>query len=269
MISVQEALDKIFALLEPLDAESIELRKASGRVLAEAVIASRAQPPFSASVMDGYAVATADVYAGDTFSVIGEAAAGSRFEGRVETGQAVRIFTGAPAPDGAQRVLIQEDVSRDADTIQVKENADSSLYIRDAGADFAEGAEIPAGRKLTTADIALAAAMNTPTVRAFRQPIVALIPTGDELVMPGEDPTDDQIIASNIFGLAAMLESEGAIVRILPIARDNEAALSAVFDLAKGADLVVTIGGASVGDHDLVGTVAADRGMERSFSNMA
>ncbi len=269
MISVDEALEKVLALLAPLDAETVPLARAAGRVLAGDIVATRAQPPFDASVMDGYAVRDADVAPGATLTVIGEAAAGHRFHGVLSPGEAVRIFTGAPMPEGADRVVIQEDVERAGDRVLLKANIDSSRYIRPLGTDFNVGDRITAGRRLTPADVALAASMNVPVVRVTRKPAVALIATGDELVMPGETPGPDQIIASNAFGLAALLEDEGAEVRRLPIARENRASLEACLALARGADLVVTIGGASVGDHDLVGEVAAGLGLDRSFYKVA
>lgn len=269
MISVAEAHDHIAALASPLGTETIPLRAAHGRMLRDPIVATRDQPPFAASVMDGYAVPAAEVSPDDSFYVVGEAAAGAAFDARLEAGQAVRIFTGAPVPEGAMRVIIQEDVTREGDRITLKGNADSKLYIRPSGADFKSGQEIPAPRRLSSADIALAAAMNAATLRVSRRPVVALLATGDELVMPGEAPRADQIIASNTFGLAALVESEGSIARILPIAPDREDALEQSFTLAASADLIVTIGGASVGDHDLVGKVAAKLGMDRSFYRIA
>ena len=269
MISVDEALGHVLALLSPLDDETVPLARAAGRVLAEDIVAMRAQPPFDASVMDGYAVRDADVAPGATLTVIGEAAAGHRFHGAVAPGEAVRIFTGAPMPEGADRVVIQEDVERAGERVLLKANIESSRYIRPLGTDFHVGDRIVEGRRMTPADVALAASMNVPAVRVTRKPVVALIATGDELVIPGETPGPDQIIASNAFGLAAVLEDEGAEVRRLPIAQDNRASLEACFALARGADLVVTIGGASVGDHDLVGEVAAGLGLDRSFYKVA
>ena len=265
MISVDEALSHLFSLVSPLEAESVPLQDACGRVLAETVTARRDQPPFSASAMDGYAVQSSDAVPGARLSVIGEAAAGHGFAGGLSQGQAVRIFTGAPVPDGADRVVIQEDVAREGDTITLGDQLDEGPHIRRKGTDFSVGDAMKAPRRLTPSDVALLAAMNVPRVMVARKPVVALISTGDELVMPGEDPGPDQIIASNTFGLKAMLEEMGATARLLPIARDNTASLETAFDLAEGADLVVTIGGASVGDHDLVGDVAASLGMERSF----
>jgi molybdopterin molybdotransferase len=265
MISVEEALSQLYSLVAPLPCESIPLQDAAGRILAEPATARRDQPPFPASAMDGYAVRSDDTSPGARLDVIGEAAAGHGFTGNVQIGQAVRIFTGAPVPQGADRVVIQEDVTREGDTITLGDNLDEGPHIRRKGIDFATGDTIDAPRLLTPSDIALLAAMNIPQVMVTRKPVVALISTGDELVMPGDDPGPDQIIASSTFGLKAMLEQLGASARLLPIARDNTASLETAFDLAEGADLVVTIGGASVGDHDLVGDVAASLGMERSF----
>lgn len=265
MISVDQAMGHIFDLVTPLGTETVPLREAANRVLAAPITATRNQPPFRASVMDGYAVA--GDHAG--YDVIGESAAGLSFHGSLSDGQAVRIFTGAPLPEGATRVIIQEDVTRDGNRIAVSGDADTQPYIRDIGIDFRVGDQIAAPRRLTPADLALAASMNVAEVTVARRPSVALIATGDELVMPGEDPAPDQIIASNTFGLAAIAEAEGAKARLLPIARDNPASLEAAFGLAAGADLIVTIGGASVGDHDLVGEVAATLGMDRSFYKVA
>lgn len=265
MITVDEALAHLFSLVAPLDTEEVPLQQASGRVMATDAVARRDQPPFAASAMDGYAVAADAVRPGARFTVIGEAAAGHAFDGPVGAGQAVRIFTGAPVPAGTDRVVIQEDVTRDGDTITLGDALDDNAYVRPAGGDFRTGQRLEAPRTLAPADIALLASMNIPAVTVRRKPRVALISTGDELVMPGDTPGPDQIIASNTFGLKAMLDGIGAEARILPIARDTRSSLSAAFDLAKGSDLVITIGGASVGDHDLVGAVAAELGMERAF----
>lgn len=269
MISVDAALDQLLALATPLASESVPLIHAAGRVLAEPAIAQRDQPPFAASSMDGYAIKSAEAELHVQLKVIGEAAAGHRFYGTVGAGHAVRIFTGAPVPEGADFVVIQEDVERAGDLITVTSEPGEKTNIRPAGGDFTKGTCIDAPRRLSAQDVALLASMNIPNVTVTRKPDVALISTGDELVLPGEDPGPDQIIASNTFGLKAMLDSLGAHPRILPIARDNEASLKTAFDLAQGADLIITIGGASVGDHDLVGDVAADLGMERSFYKVA
>ncbi|WP_417471904.1 gephyrin-like molybdotransferase Glp [Leisingera sp.] len=269
MISVNDARTQLLALVRQLEAETVPLAEAAGRVLAQDVVARRDQPPFSASAMDGYAVNAAEVERHAMFKVIGEAAAGHGFQGRVGAGQAVRIFTGALVPDGASFVVIQEDVSRTGDLITITSEPGANSNIRPRGGDFLAGQTVSSPRLLTAADIALLAAMNIPSVPVTRRPEVALISTGDELVMPGDTPEADQIIVSNTFGLKAMLDGLGARARILPIARDTRSALRTAFELAEGADLVVTIGGASVGDHDLVADVAADLGLQRSFYKVA
>jgi len=269
MISVREALDNLFALTAVMPVEHIALRDANGRVLACEVTAQRTQPPFAASSMDGYALRRAEVEPDAMFKVVGEAAAGHRFDGSLRAGQAVRIFTGAPVPDGADFVVIQEDVTRRGDLITLGHNIGSKDNIRPAGGDFVEGSPLSAPRRLRPADIALLAAMNIASVPVYVKPVVAIIATGDELVQPGETPGPDQIIASNTYGLAAMLENLGATARLMPIARDNAASLKRSFELAQGADLVITIGGASVGDHDLVAPVAAELGMQQSFYKVA
>ncbi|MGJ8623600.1 MAG: molybdopterin molybdotransferase MoeA [Yoonia sp.] len=269
MMTVEAALDALFALVSPLKAEYVPLSQANGRVLAQDVTAARNQPPFAASAMDGYAVARAGIGAGKTLDVIGEAAAGHRWEGTVGPDQAVRIFTGAPLPNGTDHVVIQENVARDGDRITLDDSANDNPYVRPAGADFRAGDAMQAPRLLRPADIALLASMNIARVPVTRKPTVAIIATGDELVQPGEDPREDQIIASNSYGLAALISELGAHPRLLPIARDNVPALELAFGLAADADLIVTIGGASVGDHDLVGGVAQSLGMQQSFYKIA
>jgi len=269
MISVAEALEKVLSLGVRLPAEEVPVRAAAGRVLAEGLRAKRTQPPFSASAMDGYAVQDGDWTTGAVLRVIGEAAAGHGFGGTVQPGEAVRIFTGAPLPDGADRVVIQEDVIRSDNQITLGQTLDTGRHVRPAGGDFNEGDLFAAPRKIGPADIALLASMNHAVIPVVRKPVVAIMATGDELVAPGETPNPDQIIASNSYGIAAQLEAAGAETRLLPIARDTRDALRAVFAMAKGADLIVTIGGASVGDHDLVAEVAADLKMEQSFYKIA
>jgi molybdopterin molybdotransferase len=269
VITVAEALAACLALTRVLPGERIALSEAGGRVLAEPVFARRDQPPFAASAMDGYAVRIADAVPGARLRVVGEAPAGRAWAGEIGPGEALRIFTGAPMPQGAERVVIQEDVTRDGAEIVIGEGLDEGPHMRPSGADFRAGARIEAPRRLSPADLALAAAMNAPVLTVTRRPVVALIATGDELVLPGEDPRADQIVASNTYGLKALIEAEGGVARMLPIARDDEESLRAVFDVAQGADLIVTVGGASVGDHDLVGAVAEGLGLERAFYKIA
>ena len=269
MITVAEAHALLAGLVAPLEMEQVPLAEAHGRVLARDISAGRDQPPFAASSMDGYAIKAAEAELHAMFRVVGESAAGPRFSGALGAGQAVRIFTGAPVPEGADFVVIQENVSAKGDLITITDGPGAKSNIRPAGVDFRKGMTLAAPRLLRPADIALLAAMNHDRVPVTRRPKVALIATGDELVMPGERPGADQIIASNTFGLQAMLAEAGAQPRLLPVARDSHASLATAFDLAQGADLVITVGGASVGDHDLVGEVAAGLGMERAFYKVA
>ena len=269
MISVSDALSHLFDLVTATEVEAVPLRQAAGRVLARDVVATRTQPPFAASSMDGYALRQTEVEPDAMFKVIGEAAAGHRFDGVVKAGQAVRIFTGAPVPEGADFVVIQEDTTRRGDLIMLGHDIGPKTNIRPAGGDFHAGDTLDAPRLLRPADIALLASMNVATVPVYAKPRVAIIATGDELVQPGEVPNPDQIIASNTYGLAALLEQHGAQCRMIPIARDTVPSLTQAFIMAQDADLIITIGGASVGDHDLVAPVAAPMGMEQSFYKVA
>src|SRR3989338_6139284 len=254
MITLEEALARCLALAAPLSTETIPLRHANSRVMAAPAVARLTQPPFAASAMDGYALGSAATK-GDSFTVIGEAGAGHAFAGRLAPDQAARIFTGAPLPEGAVTIAIQEDVAATGDKITLNAAAHVGDNIRPRGQDFTEGTALPSPRRLRPNDLALLAAMNLPQVTVTRRPVVALIATGDELVMPGETPRPDQIIASNTFALAAMIESAGGEARMLPIARDTEADLRTVFSLTEGADLI--------------GKVAADLGLERAFWKIA
>jgi molybdopterin molybdotransferase len=267
MIPVSEALDRLFALVPAPVPEIVPLQKAHGRVLIGRVSAQSDQPPFDSSSMDGYAVVAAEP--GARLRVVGESAAGRGHPRPVGPDEAVRIFTGAPLPPGAKRVVLQEDVSRDGDTIVIGDRLDAGDNVRPAGNDFRAGDGLPVPRRLSSADVALLAAMNVAALPVARKPRVALIATGDELVMPGESPGPDQIIASNTFGLHALLEQLGAEPRLLPIARDNRDSLTTVLGMVDDADLVITVGGASVGDYDLVAPVAAALGMETAFHKVA
>ncbi|MDD8023450.1 MAG: molybdopterin molybdotransferase MoeA [Paracoccaceae bacterium] len=269
MITVEEALARVLALAAPLPTETVPLRRAAGRVLAAPATATLTQPPFSASAMDGYWIDAADHRPGAVLRVAGQSAAGRGWTAPVAQGQALRIFTGAPVPRDGGVVVLQENVTREGDTITLPQTLDTQDNIRPRGQDFAQGDQLAAPRKLDARALGLLAAMNVPEVSVYRRPVVAIIATGDELVMPGEAPGPDQILCSNSFALAALAEAAGAEVRMLPIARDTEASLRMVFDLAQGADLIVTSGGASVGEHDLVGQVATDLGLERAFWKIA
>ena len=267
MITVEEAQARILALAGPLQVEEVPLAQAAGRRLAAAVAALADAPPFDASAMDGYAVAGA-VAEGAVFRVIGQAAAGQPWPGRLAPGEALRIFTGAMLPEGAQAVLIQEDAEVTGETVTVRPGHDRARYIRPRGQDFAAGFTL-APRRLRPADLALLAAMGHGRVPVARRPVVAVISTGDDLVPPGGALGTGQIAAANSVALAAGGAAEGAMVRRLPIARDEPAHLAAVLRLAEGADLVVTSGGASVGDHDLVAPVARALGLKAAFHRVA
>jgi molybdopterin molybdotransferase len=269
LIPVAEALDRLFALVRPLTAGTVPLTQALGRVLARDVAARRDQPPFAASAMDGYAIDGTSLAPGQAYRVVGEAAAGRGLARRIAQGEAARIFTGAPMPEGTDTVLIQEDVTRVGDTITVLPTLGSGPNVRPLGADFTQGDTVTAPRRLRPADIALLAAMNIAEVPVTRRPRVAILATGDELVQPGETPGPDQIIASNSYGLHALATALGAAPRMLPIARDTLASLDFALGLVSDADLVLTIGGASVGDHDLVAQATSAKGMERSFYKVA
>lgn len=266
MISVDEALERILALASAPRPEAVALSMAQGRVLCEPAIARLNQPPFDASAMDGYAMRMADLPG--PLEVIGTSAAGHPWLGTARPHTAIRIFTGAPVPQGYDHVELQEHVLRDGDRITV-ETISASQNIRLKGKDFQQGDVIPAGTVMTPARIGLLASMNVPTVMVARRPLVAIMASGDELVALGTIPAPGQIIGSNDLALAALARDAGADIRILPVARDTEASLRDNFSAAADTDLLVTIGGASVGDHDLVGKVAQDCGMTQALYKVA
>ncbi|MCF6306117.1 MAG: molybdopterin molybdotransferase MoeA [Rhodobacteraceae bacterium] len=269
MISVEDALTRILALCKQTETETVDIRDANTRVLSQDVTAMRDQPPFDASAMDGYAMQRRDLVLGAEFQIIGESPAGGEFDGLVTRGTAVRIFTGGAVPKGADLVLMQENTSRDKDVMTLTELPGGGDHIRKKGSDFKIGDVVHAPRRLNPSDIGLLASMNIAQVPVRKKPVVAVIATGDELVQPGEVPGRSQIICSNNYALKAVLESQGAEVRLLPIARDNRKSLKQVFALALGADMVVTIGGASVGDYDLINPMAAELGLKLDFYKIA
>jgi molybdopterin molybdotransferase len=269
--SVEEALKRILDGVEPMPAESVPIAAAAGRTLATPLAARLTQPPFDASAMDGYAVRAADIgRLPATLTVIGQAAAGHPFAGSVGPGQAVRIFTGAAVPSGADAIVIQEDVARDGASISVREGASEGSNIRTKGFDFRAGdALLEAGRRIGPREVSLAAAMGYGELPVRRRPRIAVLATGDELVQPGGSLGPGQIIASNHLGVAALAEANGAEARLLGIARDARESLDAHIAQAADADVIVTIGGASVGDHDLVAPVLEARGMALAFWKIA
>lgn len=271
-LTVEEALCRVLADAGDLGrTEEVPLQQATGRILAAALAAKLTQPPFNASAMDGYAVRSADVRSlPATLRVIGEAAAGHGFRKPVAPGETVRIFTGAPLPEGTDGIIIQEDVVRDGDTITIATARPDPEYVRLEGFDFTAGQEIlPAGRRLSARDVTLAAAMGHGMLTVRHKPMVAILATGDELVTPGTPPAQDQIVCSNNLGIAAMVEAAGGTPLLLGIARDTRESLSAHIEMAADADILVTIGGASVGDHDLVAPVLQSRGMALDFWKIA
>ncbi|HEX3576870.1 MAG TPA: gephyrin-like molybdotransferase Glp [Rhodopila sp.] len=270
MISVEEARGRILDALRPTPAEIVALAEAWNRVTAEAVSARLTQPPADVSAMDGYALRAEDGGLGARLTVIGAAPAGHPFEGRVGAGEAVRLFTGSVVPAGANAILLQEDATRDGDTVQVNEAVVAGRHIRRAGQDFSAGdAVLPAGRRITARDVGLAAAANHPWLSVHRRPRVAILATGDEIAMPGEPIPPGGIVSSNSHALAALVRAAGGDPMVLPVARDDRSAISAVADSVGGMDLLVTTGGASVGDHDLVIESLKARGMTLDFWQIA
>ncbi|MDP6873139.1 MAG: molybdopterin molybdotransferase MoeA [Alphaproteobacteria bacterium] len=271
MISVAEALQRILDGVHRMPTESINLADAHGRVLARDVTARLTQPPADVSAMDGYAVRAADVAEVPvSLTQIGESAAGSAFEGTVGPGQTARIFTGAPVPKGADAIVIQEDTETDGDQITMKEAPSPGQFVRPAGLDFSRGdVGIPANRVLSARDVGLAAAMNVPWLTVARRPRIALLATGDEIVRPGEPVGPNQIISSNTIALMGLIKASGGEAIDLGIARDDEDSLRALASGARGADMLVTLGGASVGDHDLVRKVLGQDGLELDFWRIA
>lgn len=271
LLPVEEAHRRILDGVTALDTESVDLLRAIERVLAEEVTGRITQPPFNSSAMDGYAVRSADVAGVPArLRVIGESNAGGPFDGEVHSGEAVRIFTGASLPRGADTVVIQEDTGREGDTVIVKERAEAGANIRMAGSDFRAGdVLLRPGRLLDASAITLAAAGGHSRLAVRRRPRVAILATGDELVEPGGVPGAGQIISSNPYGLAALVQRFGGEARLLGIAGDSLEALRTKLDEAGDADVLVTIGGASVGDRDLVKPALEAHGMSLDFWKVA
>ena len=273
LISVAEALERVLKHAAPLPPEEVPLAEADGRVLAFDLKARRTQPPADVSAMDGYAVRAADVAAAPArLKVIGEVPAGRPFAAKVGPGEAARIFTGGVVPDGADTVVVQEVTRRDGDNVEVQKSAAKGRNVRPLGLDFREGDMLLAkGRRLCARDLALAAGMNHPLVPVYRAPHIALFATGDELVPPGREPGPGQIVYSNGFALGALARAEGAAVTDLGLVNDTlGAAVTAIRDARdRSADILVSMGGASVGDYDMVQKAFAAEGMELAFWKVA
>ena len=273
LLSVADALALVLADAVALPAEATALVDACGRVLAGDLVALRTQPPADVSAMDGYAVRAADVAAAPVhLAVVGEVAAGRPFDREIGPGEAARIFTGGVMPRGADTVVIQEITTREGDAVVIKRPEAKGRYVRPQGFDFKAGAALLAnGRRLTARDIALAGAMNHATVPVHRRPRMAVLATGDELVAPGTPPAPGQIVSSNSFALMAIGNREGAETLDLGVAPDHlDATVAAVRRArAAGADVLVTTGGASVGDYDFVRQAFASEGIALSFWQVA
>jgi molybdopterin molybdotransferase len=271
VISVEEALSRLLAPLERLPLEQVSIVDSIGRVLAEDLVARRTQPPFAVSAMDGYAVRAEDLAAVPVeLRIVAEVPAGAGFGGHVGPGEAARIFTGAPMPAGTDTIVIQEDTEREGDRVRVLEGAARGRYVRREGLDFGEGdVLLRAGRRLTARDIGLAAAMNRPWLFVHRRPRVGILSTGDEIVMPGDPIGPHQIVSSNSLALAAFVTACGGIPVSVGNAPDDPAALRQVAAATRGVDLLVTTGGASVGEHDLVRDVLGADGLELDFWQIA
>jgi molybdopterin molybdotransferase len=270
LLSVAEAMARVTHGLMPLEAERVALGSASGRVLAEDLAARLTQPPFDASAMDGYAVRGEDVAAlPATLRLIGVAAAGAGFDGQVGRGEAVRIFTGAPVPQGADTIVIQENAEESHGVVTAKE-AEPGRHIRRRGQDFKEGEVLlAAGTRLGPRELMLAAAMNHAELPVRRKPKVAILATGDEVVPPGSELGKDQIVSSVPIGLATLIERTGGEAMSLGIAKDDANSLVTLAHAGSAADILVTIGGASVGERDLVASALASAGLEIDFWRIA
>ncbi len=273
LLSVTEALQKVLAHARPLPSERIALTDAFSRVLADDLAALRTQPPAAVSAMDGYAVRAEDVTRVPVIlRLIGEVAAGRPFSGMVKPGETVRIFTGGVVPEGADTVVIQECATRDSGQVTILKSAAASANVRSAGLDFRQNEILlRAGRRLTDRDVMLAAAMNYATVNVYQRPKIAVIGTGDELILPGGAPKPGEIVYSNGFAIAALARAEGAEAFDLGVAADRLEAIIAAVHRARdwGADILVTTGGASVGEHDLVQKALAAEGLALSFWRVA
>ncbi|MBK1659100.1 molybdopterin molybdotransferase MoeA [Paracraurococcus ruber] len=270
MISVEDARSRILAALAAAPAETVPLAQGWSRVLARPVISRVTQPPADVSAMDGYAVRTPDAVAGASLAVIGSAPAGHPFAGEVGPGEAVRIFTGAILPPGADAILLQEDAEAAEGRVRVQETVQQGRWIRRRGLDFATGAELlPAGRRLTARDIGLAAAANHAWLAVHRTPRIGILATGDEIALPGDPIPPGGIVSSNAHALAALVRAAGGDPLVLPIAPDDRQAIAEAAVAARACDLLVTTGGASVGDHDLVQAALGPQGFALDFWQIA
>ena len=271
MISVEEALERILSKGSITDIEELPLNQCLGRILAQDITSRRTQPPQAVSAMDGYALRVEYAVEGNSVIRVGEAPAGGSYDGVVNAGETVRIFTGGPVPAGADAIVLQEDVEiADDGAIIIGETAKKDQHIRTAGVDFKEGdVLLEAGRQISAADVGLLASMDWPLVPARRRPKVAILATGDELVLPGEPLGPNQIVSSNSFALASLVEQAGGEALDLGIAKDVLDDIKAKTALAADCDILVTVGGASVGERDLVQHALGEMGLTLDFWKIA
>jgi molybdopterin molybdotransferase len=271
MLSIAEAHARVVAAFEALPAETVSVAEAAGRVLAVAPSARLTQPPSDLSAMDGYAVRAEDVPAApSTLTLVGQAPAGGSYDHALMPGQTVRIFTGGPLPMGADSIVIQEDTEAKGDQITILEAPRIGRHVRKAGLDFSTGdTPLAPGRTLTTRDAALAAAMNHPWLSVHRKPRVAILSTGDELVMPGEPVGRNQIVSSSGIAVAALVRGWGGEPTLFDIARDDAQLIQDRIAAGAQHDMLITLGGASVGDHDLVQAALKAQGFTMDFWRIA
>jgi molybdopterin molybdotransferase len=268
MISVDEARERIIGAFGLVESETVSIAEADGRVLAKEVRAKISQPPFPVSAMDGYAVRAEDTPA--TLRIVGASPAGNPYRGKIGKGEAVRIFTGGVVPEGADAIVIQEGVRATLDEVIVKEPALKGRHIRIAGLDFKENDVLtPAGKRLGPRDLSLLAAGDVASVEVRRRPRVAFVATGDELSRPGERRKPGGIVASSGYGLSALLARWGGEPVDLGLLPDTIDAFADLPQRTKNADLVLTLGGASVGDHDLVQRALAPKWFALDFWKIA
>ncbi len=268
LMPVDEALSRILATAKLSASELVPLDQAMGRSLATAIKANRHQPPFASSAMDGYALRHVDI--SEPLNLVGVSAAGHAFKGALKPHQAVRILTGAPLPKGADTIVMQENTKLDGKTLLVTTPTDLGRNIRPIGLDFKSGdVLVPASTKLNARDIGLAAAGNAAMVRVRKKPRLVLFTTGDELVLPGQKPRSDQIISSNSHAIAAMASAWGCEVINLGIIGDTLKATMVAIKKASTADILITTGGASVGDHDYVQEALKKSGVKIDFWKIA
>jgi molybdopterin molybdotransferase len=271
LLPVEQALQLLLDGAAPLASEKVALGDAIGRVLAADVKALRSQPPFDVSAMDGYAARVSDLVQGRPVKVVGESAAGHPYKMQVGTNEAVRVFTGAVVPKGADVVVEQEAAKREGDSVTLKAHS-AGKNIRPAGNDFSEGAVLlRKGHRITARSLGLAAAADHAALECAKRPRIALLATGDELAMPGAGGAEDRVIVSNPYTVRAMSESEGAAVIESTVLKDRIEVIVEAIERARanGADIIVTMGGASVGDHDLIRPALEKLGAEIGFHRIA